>query len=71
MSFDAHKLFIFMKSNFLKKVIAHAFHVKSDSTAKSEVMKIYLMLSSNSFPVLALLFRLLIHLELLFVHGMR
>ena len=71
MSFDAHKLFIFMKSNFLKNFIAHAFHVKYDSTAKSEVMKIYPMFSSNSFLVLAFLFRLLIHLELLFVYGMR
>ena len=37
--------------------------------AKSNVVKLFLCVSSKSFIVLALMFRSLIHFELIFVHG--
>ena len=43
----------------------------SESIASSEVMKVYLKFSFNTCIVLALVFRLVIHFELMFVYGMR
>ena len=60
------KGFNFYKVPFVYFFVAFTFGVKS--TAKSKVIKVY---SSEKFIILALILRLLIHLEFIFIYGVR
>ena len=66
-----HKSFNFDESSFASSLlVAHAFGVISQETAKSNIMKLFPNGFSKGFLVSTLTFRSLIHLELIFVYAL-
>ena len=72
MTFDAQKSFILMKSNLsMFSFVVSASGVISKIHCQIQGHENLPLFSSKSFTILAVIFRLLIHFELIFAYGVR